>query len=133
MTKEKKNLLVFGYGLAVIITFLVWRHETKQGGSWGPLAYGLLGLALIFAVVTTINYRLLKPVYDRWMAAAHVIGAIVSGALLTILFFIVFTLIGIILRLMQKDLLDRKINKKAASYWIRRTQKFDPKACTQQF
>jgi len=37
-----------------------------------------------------------------------------------IIFYLVVTPIGIILRIMQKDLLNIKYNKKKESYWIKR-------------
>jgi len=57
------------------------------------------------------------------MKAAHLIGIIVTGLILTIFFLVVFGIAGIILRLLKKDLLNRTIDLKRDSYWIEREDK----------
>jgi hypothetical protein len=44
------------------------------------------------------------------------------------------TPLGLLLRLRGKDLLDEKMDRKAASYWIKRERKaFDPKRLERMF
>lgn len=46
------------------------------------------------------------------------INLIVTYAILIIVYYLIFTPVGIFLRLAKKDLLDIKIDKNKASYWI---------------
>ena len=120
MDKEKKQLVVFGYGLAVILGLIsthIWRHH-----GWHA-AHSVLFLCIIALIlVTTIQYRLLRPVYKQWMKVAHFIGSVITGLILSILFYLVFGIAGIVLRLMGKDLLGQKIDRDAHSHWISKDQ-----------
>ncbi len=118
MDKEKKNLLVFGYGLTVILCFIAVRLGLKH--NWPVSSMVLFAAAVFFCTITLFNRKLLKAVYLRWMAVAQVIGRIVTTLILSILFYIVFGVVGMILRLMRKDLLDRAINLQRKSYWRKR-------------
>lgn len=132
MDKEKKNLSVFGYGLAVILVFVsfrLWRHYGLNA-THALLFPGII--ALVF--VTGTRYDLLRPFYRQWMKAAHFIGSIITGLVLSILFYLVFAPIGILLRLLRKDLLDQKIDHTVNSYWIKKEQvNFDKNHYTRQF
>ena len=129
---EKKNLQVFGYGLAVIITFFSVRHVMKHGFSNGP--YIAFAVAAIFALTTAVSLNALRPVYRIWMKGARFIGEIVSFVLLAAIFYVIFGLVGIVLRLMRKDLLDERINKSAKTYWLSaRSGVYDRERYTKQF
>jgi len=133
MDKEKKNLLVFGYGLAMIIGLIVWRHSVKHGAV-GPISSMFLVFAAGVLILTVINYKLIKPFYDKWMVVAHLIGTIIFGVLLSILFYLIFGISGIVLRLLRKDLLDQKLEPQRDSYWIKRDVKeFDKESYERQF
>ncbi|MBF0523323.1 MAG: hypothetical protein HQL24_09750 [Candidatus Omnitrophica bacterium] len=119
MNKERKNLLVFGYGLAVILTFIAVRLWMKHGLSLNKVV--LLGAAAVFCLLTSINVELIKPVYTNWMKVAHVIGNVVTGLMLTIIFYLVFTPVGIFMKLTGKDPLQEKIDKQAETYWKKKT------------
>jgi len=121
MKNEKLNLMVFGYGLAAIITFFLWRYENFSGLS--VLGWMFWTLAACLIVTTAFEYWRLKPLYDKWMLVAHFIGSIVTAIVLGIVFYLIFGITGIILRMMKKDLLDEAWDKNAASYWIKREKK----------
>lgn len=115
MTKEKRDLLVFGYGLAAIILFFNWRISVKHG--WG-LTNNILSVAtLIMLYVSVGNRALLKKFYDKWMIGAGFIGHILSTIILSLLFYCIFAPVGIVLRIIRKDLLHRKIQLSQESYW----------------
>ncbi len=104
------------------------------------LAHGSGLFTIIFYAVSLVFYSWawihppsLKPVYDKWMGAAHFIGFIISNVILSILYIIAFVPAGIVIRLLQKDLLNQKIDHKASSYWIIREDKFDKDSCLRQF
>jgi len=62
----------------------------------------------------------LKWVYAVWMTLAMLMGAVVSTILLTLLYFLVVTPIGLVARLAGKDFLSRRLAASATSYWIQR-------------
>ena len=116
MNKERKNLLVFGYGLALILTFIAIRLWIKHGLSQFKIV--LLVIAVGLFLVTLLNVELIKPFYKKWMTVAHFIGECVSKVVLSIIFYLVFSVAGVLLRLLGKDLLDEKIQPDVDSYWL---------------
>jgi len=115
MNKEKKHLLVFGYGFSVLIPLLTIRHGMKHDFSW--FSFILLGIACLLLFLSIFRYQWLKPVYDKWMVVAYFIGTVITTIILFILFYFVFGFVGIMLRLLNKDLLDREIDSQKVSYW----------------
>ena len=73
-------------------------------------------LVLLGAVVP----RTLKLIYIGWMSFAFILGFAVSTALLTVLFYLIVTPVGLIARLAGRDFLNRKFDRSVASYWIMR-------------
>ena len=130
--KDARNLLVFGYGLFLILAFFSWHTAHKHGVSW---IVGLLGgLSVFMFVVTLVNKILLKMIYKKWMRGAHFIGSCISGLVLSLMFYLVFAPLGILFRLMRKDFLSRSFEKEKNSYWIMMEDKeFDPVQCERQF
>ena len=108
----RKSALLLAFGLAVIISLLRWRHHLGRQ-TW-LVALAVLGLAAIAAA--------LKP---RWFRGYHLfsmrlgfaVSRILGNALLMLLFVLVVTPLGWLLRLAGKDPLQLKRPPGADSYW----------------
>lgn len=57
----------------------------------------------------------LKPVYILWMRLAFILGWVNTRIILVILFYLVFTPVGLIMRLFKADLLE--LREKRETYW----------------
>ncbi len=66
---------------------------------------------------------ILKPIQKVWMMVAVIMGWIMTRVILSILFYLVVSLIGLIGRLLGKQFLDMKIDKSRNSYWNYRDKK----------
>ena len=76
----------------------------------------------------------LVPLQKVWMGIAFVIGFFVSRIILTLLFFLVITPMGLFLKLIGKDILKIKFNHKLNSYWItKETKEFNKEQYENQF
>ncbi len=99
--------------------------------------HSILPTAVISAVFFTLALILpisLKYVYILWMKLALVLSWINTRLILFIIFYLVFTPIGLAMRLFNADSLDRKIEKKRDSYWGMREKKvFNPLDYERQF
>ena len=85
------------------------------------------GAALFFLFTGLALQRVLKPVYIVWMAFAFLLGWLNTRLLLGLFFYLIITPIGLVLRLTGKDLLDKKIDREAETYWKKREKKeFEP-------
>ncbi len=76
-----------------------------------------LVISFIFLILGLINSKLLTPLNRLWFKFGLLLGKFISPLIMGIIFFIVVTPIGIIMRLLKKDLLNLKYNKKE-TYWI---------------
>lgn len=59
-----------------------------------------------------------ETLYAAWMGLGAVLNWINTKVLLVLIFFLLFTPCGIVLRILKVDLLDRRIEKNKNSYWI---------------
>ena len=80
-----------------------------------------LVISFIFLILGLINSKILTPLNRLWFKFGLLLGKFISPLIMGIIFFIVVTPIGIIMRLLKKDLLNLKFNKKE-TYWIDKTE-----------
>tara|TARA_B100001250_G_C19152917_1_gene508786 strand:- start:59 stop:442 length:384 start_codon:yes stop_codon:yes gene_type:complete len=77
-------------------------------------------ISIIFLILGLINSKILTPLNKLWFKFGLLLGRIVSPIIMGIIFFLVVTPIGFIMRIIGKDLLNLKFNKDK-SYWIEKT------------
>jgi len=74
-----------------------------------------------------------RPIYLGWMYASYPIGWAVSHVLLAIIYFVVLTPVGLVVRVCGHDPMQRRFDRQAASYWIERQPGGDVKRYFRQF
>ena len=79
-----------------------------------------LVVSLIFLALGFINSNILSPLNKLWFKFGILLGKIISPIIMAIIFFIVVTPIGLIMRLIGKDVLNLKYSD-YKSYWIKKT------------
>ena len=89
--------------------------------SGGELRLWSFILAIIFLIMGITKSRFLTPFNRAWIKFGELLGVIISPLIMGLIFFVVVSPIGIIMRLFKKDLLNLKYNKKE-SYWIEKTE-----------
>ena len=77
-------------------------------------------ISLIFLILGLINSRILKPLNKLWFKFGILLGKIVSPIIMGIIFFLVVTPIGFIMRILGKDVLNLRYNDNK-TYWIEKT------------
>lgn len=114
---ERRRLRGFGLtvGLAFVIlaAFLLW----KTRPTW-PLFGGLGALLVLLGLVVP---ALLRPVERLWMKLARALGWVMTRVILGLIFLLLFTPAGLALRLLGKDPLELRLDRRASSYWRPRT------------
>jgi len=68
---------------------------------------------------------LFRAIHRGWIVLSVILGYFVSRTLLMIIFCIVVTPTGLVMRLFGKDPMERKMDPNAATYWIKREQQED--------
>ena len=74
-------------------------------------------ISFIFLFLGLLNSTILTPLNKLWFKFGIFLGRIVSTLVMGIIFFFIVTPIGIIMRIIGKDLLNLKFNNNK-SYWI---------------
>jgi hypothetical protein len=77
----------------------------------------LLGIAAAFLVLGLAVPRLLRPVEKAWMAAARVMGVVMTHVILTLFYYLVITPFGIAMRIAGRDPLQRGAAPARESFW----------------
>ena len=120
----KAELRKFGITLGIVFGLLgglfLWRDK--------PCYFYLFLLSVFFLFFGLVLPAFLKPIHKIWMGLALVLGSIMTRVILSVLFYLVITPLGLISRLSGKDFLDLKFNKSASSYWIQRKKVIFEKA-----
>lgn len=115
---DKKNLRKFGImmGVAflVISLLLILRH--KYNG------FSTIIFSAIFFIFGFSFPSFLKPIYIIWMRFAFMLGWINTRLILFMIFYLIFTPMGLVIKLFGIDLLDRRIKKDKESYWVKKEQ-----------
>ena len=78
-----------------------------------------LAISLIILTLGLLNSKLLLPLNKIWFKFGIFLGKIVSPLIMGIIFFLVVTPIGLLMRMLGKDLLNLKFNTQK-TYWIER-------------
>ena len=81
-------------------------------------------ISLVFLILGLTNSKILNPLNKLWFKFGILLGKIISPLVMGIIFFLVVTPIGILMKLLNKDLLNLKFNNKE-TYWI---EKNEPKS-----
>jgi hypothetical protein len=87
----------------------------------------LLGsLAVVLTGFSLLAPGRLGPVQNVWMRGAHALGWFNTRILLSLVYFLIMTPTGVVMRLLRWDPLHRRLGD-GASYWVVRGQDTDPK------
>jgi len=84
------------------------------------IRFWALIISLIFLFLGILNSQILTPLNKLWFKFGIFLGKIISPLIMAIIFFLVVTPTGLLMRIMNKDLLNLKFNKHK-SYWIEKT------------
>jgi hypothetical protein len=114
---SKKDLREFGLVTAGMITLVFgllipWIWDATSWPMWPWILAALLG------TISLILPNILQPVYHWWMKLAHVLGWINTRILLSLVFFLIFLPVALIMRLMGKDPMRRKLDSTEKSYRV---------------
>ena len=107
-----------GFGIVFFVVFLLIAIYPLLKGS--DLRIWSLIISFIFLVLGLTKSNLLTPLNKLWFKFGLFLGKIISPLIMGLIFFAVVTPIGILMRMLRKDLLNLKFNKKK-SYWIEKT------------
>ena len=74
-------------------------------------------ISLIFLILGLINSKFLSPLNKAWFKFGLILGSVIAPIVMGIVFFLVVTPTGLIMKALGKDILGLKRNKNN-TYWL---------------
>jgi Saxitoxin biosynthesis operon protein SxtJ len=107
------------FGLTVGGIFVLLGALSRwRGHTWPPIVFVTVGVLLF--VPGLVAPLVLGPVQRVWMRFAAILGEVNSRIILTVFFYLVLAPVGWVLRVFVRDPLDRALDAKRESDWIKR-------------
>ena len=113
---ENKDLRSFGITFGIISLIIAGFLLYIENQSF-QLLIVISSIFIIFGFLIPI---ILKPIYIAWMSFAIILGWFMTRFILSLLFYLIVTPIGLITRVLGKDFLELKKEASNGSYWNHR-------------
>ena len=107
------------FGIVFFVVFLIIATYPLINGD--ELRLWSLIISIVFLFLGLVNSKILNPLNKLWFKFGIFLGKIISPLVMGIIFFLVVTPIGLLMRLLNKDLLNLRFNNNT-SYWIEKTE-----------
>ena len=105
------------FGIVFFVFFLIVAFWPLKNGE--DLRVWSLIISFIFLLLGLINSKILTPLNKLWFKLGIFLGNFISPIVMALVFFLVVTPTGIIMRLFGKNLLRINKMKNVKTYWIK--------------
>ena len=107
------------FGIVFFVVFLII-------GLWplinnGDIRNWSVIISAIFLVLGLLNSKVLTPLNKAWFRFGIFLGNFIAPIVMAIVYFLVVTPIGILMKIVKKDLINLKKNNNK-SYWIEKNE-----------
>ena len=104
--------LVFFFIFLVVSIWPLTHNESPR--IWSAI------ISLAFLILVLTRSILLTPLNRLWTKFGIILGYIIAPIVMGVVFFLVITPIGLVMKIIGKDLLSIKYDKKKETYWVKR-------------
>ena len=130
---DSKNRAANLIGLSIPLLLMLIALPVKMGTSARFVAATCVFIGVVLGVIALISRPAGEGIYDFWMRAAEPIGQTLSMVMLLLAFYLVFTPVGLLMRLLGKDPLSRAFDRQATTYWVEHNPAAEPERYFKQF
>ena len=104
----------FGYVFAAIfLIFSLWPMTSGKG----PV-HLLLLISIAFLLTSFFKPKIFKPLNKIWFKFGILLGSIIAPIVMMAIFFLIITPIGIMMRLLKKDIIKKNYDPNISTYWV---------------
>ena len=116
MKSKKNSNKSFGFlFFLVFLTIGLWPLMSSES-----IRIWSIFLSIVFLLLGIVNSKILNPFKKGWIKLGELLGRIIAPVVMFVIFFLIVTPIGLLMRLLGKDIINLKFNKKIKSYWMTR-------------
>ena len=112
------------FGIVFSIFFLIISLYPLYKGK--SIHIWALIISAIFLFLAFVAPKSLSFLNKLWFKFGMLLGSIISPIVMALIYFLTVLPTGVIMRLLNKDLLNQKLDKNSKSYWIHRSEKMNP-------
>jgi hypothetical protein len=112
---------------ALVGAFVWYRLGSLQ------MAAFIWGTAFVISLVGFFVPAFMRVIFVGWMVASYPIGWTISHLILTVIYFLVLTPIGLLVRLVVGDPMQRRFDRSAKTYWVPHESSGDSSRYFKQF
>ena len=117
---SRRTLRQFAGGWLVCVSLLAWRCGLASGAG-----VTLAGLAIVLGVGGLIRPKWIYWPFLALTVATLPLGWVISNILLAVVYYGLFTPVGLVFRLLGRDVLERRFCPERATYWETKPQPAD--------
>jgi hypothetical protein len=115
LNPSKKELRTFGLCALAFLALVGWIVFRRSGSL--PTGASIAGIGVFLAVLGFTIPRALRPVWIVLMVVNYPIGWVVTHVVMALIFYLVVTPVGVIMRLSDRDPMERGFDRSAKTYW----------------
>ncbi len=128
----EKELRLFAGVFFPAFWLLIGAMIGRKFDLWQPV-FTLWAVVAVVGLVGLVKPLLIRPVYVAMVVAVFPIGWVVSHVILFLTWCLVITPIGLLVRLMGHDSMQKQFDRSANTYWKRREPRENTKSYFRQF
>jgi len=121
--EDKRSLRKFGLTVGIVLLLIGITLYLFDKSAF--VYFGCIGLLLI--LLGAAMPKVLKPINKVWMTLAIILGWFMSRVILTVLFYLIVTPIGFLVKIFGGDPLKLRADNSISSYWEEREKKVSEK------
>ena len=115
---EQSSEKSFGFVFSIVFLIVALYPLTN---SKGILIWAIV-LSALLLILALLAPKILSLPNNLWFKFGIFLGSIIAPIVLSLVYFLTVLPTGLIMRVLGKDLLKKKFDRDASSYWIKREQ-----------
>jgi hypothetical protein len=131
-TRLRQFAAVFWVGFTLLAVLAGFGGPGGVAG-WGMWTWLLAGAGAAVGILGLLWPPVVRPVYLGWMGLAFPVGWLLSHLLLAVVYYGLFTLAGLMMRLGGRDALRLKRPPESMSLWVQRPGARPPESYFRRF
>ena len=108
------------FGLTFACVFIIIALWPLLAGE--PIRLWSIIVSIFLVIISFIFPKILRPFNKWWYKFGILLGSIVSRIVIPLVFYLVVTPMGLIMRIFGKDFLEKKIKPDVSSYWMNKNK-----------